>query len=481
MTAGGAGGSGSVARAGHPRSIRAAAAWCLVGFAIMAAQCGTEPPTIIDGDLAFVNVNVVPMDSERVLEGQTVVIDDGRITSIGSSDGFELAEGIDVVEAEGHYLMPGLAEMHGHLPSPRMSDEDIKNLLFLYVANGVTTVRGMQGDRWQFGLRNQIDRGSLLGPRLFLGSVAMSGASVTTPERAAQLVREFNVDGYDLIKTHEGMSLEAFDALAATAAEVGIPFGGHVSNFVGLRHALEVGQVSIDHLDNYVEALAREDNRADGDRGLREVGQLLDQVDESRIPELVRATVESGAWVVPTMVLWETAFFNDRGSLEVLPERPEVRYMPPETVDRWRQAVDVRLGETDVETNRRVAELRRTILKALHDGGANIALGTDSPQIFSVPGFAMHREMALYVEIGMTPYEVLEIGTRRPAEYFDATDDVGTVAVGRRADLLLLTANPIDDIANVASRAGVMVNGRWIPGDEIERRLRDIALFYGNE
>jgi imidazolonepropionase-like amidohydrolase len=120
------------------------------------------------------------------------------------------------------------------------------------------------------------------------------------------------------------------------------------------------------------------------------------------------------------------------------------------------------------------------MLKALHDGGAAILLGTDSPQVFSVPGFAMHHEMQLWVEIGMTPYQVLETGTRRVAEYFDATEDFGSVAVGHRADVLLLTANPIEDIANVASRAGVMVNGRWIPETEIQDRLADIAIFYGN-
>ena len=441
---------------------------------------GGEPVTLVDGDLAFVNVNVLPMDAERVLENHTVVIENGRITALGPSAEVLPADGVDVVEADGQYLMPGLTEMHGHLPSPQMSDEDTKNLLFLYVANGVTTVRGMQGNRSQFDLRNRIDRGLIAGPQLFLGSVSMSGARVETPEQAAQLARDYKVDGYDLIKTHEGLSLETFDALARTAAAVGIPFGGHVSDFVGLRHALASGQVSIDHLDNYVEALAPEDDRASDARGLGNVGLLLDQVDESRIPEIVEATVDAGAWVVPTMVLWETAFFSDRGSVEVLPERPEVKYMPPETVDRWRQAVDMRLGASDVETNRRVATLRRTILRALHDGGANIALGTDSPQIFSVPGFAIHHEMALYVDIGMTPYEVLEIGTRKPAEYFDATDDFGTVAVGQRADLILLTANPLDDIANATRRAGVMVNGRWFPEDEIQARLAEIASFYGN-
>ena len=455
----------------------------VVVVTVLTVGCGGEPPTMISGDFAFLNVNVLPMDGsgDRVLERQVVMIENGEVSLIGAVDEFSVAEDVTSIDGEDYFLIPGLTEMHGHLPDPRMSDQDIRNLLFLYVANGVTTVRGMQGDPSQFALRNAIERGRLLGPKLYLASVSMNGNSVTTPEEASQRAREYKVDGYDLIKTHEGMSLDAFNALAETASEVDIPFGGHVSDYVGLRHALASGQMSIDHLDNYVEALAPSDDRADEDRGLRGVGALLESVDESRIPELVRATVESGAWVVPTMVLWETAFFNERGSVDVLSDRPEVRYMPPEMVDRWREAVDTRLDSTDIETNRRIAELRRNILAALHEGGANIALGTDSPQIFSVPGFAMYHEMALYTEVGMTPYEVLEIGTRRPAEYFDAADQFGTIAVGRRADLILLEANPADDIGRIRNRVGVMVNGRWIPADEIARRLREIALFYGNE
>ena len=123
----------------------------------------------------------------------------------------------------------------------------------------------------------------------------------------------------------------------------------------------------------------------------------------------------------------------------------------------------------------------RRILKALFNGGANIVLGADSPQIFNVPGFAMHHEVLLYVEIGLTPYEVLEIATRRPAEYFEATDEFGVIAVGRRADCLLLNANPLRNIGNIRDRTGVSLNGRWMPNELIERRLRDIAPVYGNE
>ena len=466
--------------AGTPlRRLRAVAAILAV---VLTVGCG-DPLPVVDGDLAFVGVTVLSMTGPGgpvVLENQTVVVADRRIASINPADEVEVGDDVEVIEAAGQYLMPGLAEMHGHLPSPRMLPADARNLLFLYVANGVTTVRGMRGDRSQFTMRDQIARGTMLGPRLYLGSTSMHGARVTTPEQAEQLVREYKETGYDLLKVHEDLTLEVFDALAAMAHEVGIPFGGHVSDRVGLLRALEAGQASIDHLDNYIRALVPGEREPTEAPGLRDIGALLEVVDEGRIPQLVEATRTARAWVVPTMVLWETVVYGDRSAAELRAAHPEVAYMPPETVRDWERAVDARLAVADSETNRRVRALRRTILIALHAGGAPILLGTDSPQVFSVPGFAMHHEMRLWVEIGMTPYQVLETATRRVAEHFDATDDFGSVAVGHRADLLLLTANPIEDIANVASRAGVMVSGRWIPERQIQDRLASIAIFYGN-
>lgn len=464
------------------RRFRRRVAAAALGLCVLAAACG-DPLPVVDGDVAFVGVNVLPMRGPSgpvVLENQTVVVANRRIASINPTDTVEVADDVEVIEAEGSYLMPGLAEMHGHLPGRPLLPLDRKNLLFLYVANGVTTVRGMQGNRSQFTTRDQIARGETIGPRLFIGSTSMSGASVTTAEQGAQLVREYHQSGYDLVEIHEGLTLDVFDAVAATANEVGIPFGGHVPDEVGLLRALEAGQVSIDHLDNYVEALVPDDAPRGDAPGIDGLGALLDVVDETRIPELVRATRASGAWVVPTMVLWETAFYGQQSSAELRGERPEVRYMPPEMVEQWDRAVDERLAASDLATNRRVSDLRRSILTALHEGGAPLLLGTDSPQIFSVPGFAMHREMALWVELGMSPYDVLETGTRRVAEYFDATDDFGSVTVGHRADLLLLNANPIEDIANVSSRGGVMVNGRWMPEAQIQERLAAIATTYGN-
>ena len=462
--------------------IRVAGAGLLLAALGALAGCG-DPLPEVQGDVAFVGVDVLPMTEPGVpvvVENRTVVVTDRRIVSMHPADDVEVGGGTEVVEADGMYLMPGLAEMHGHLPGPRMVASDARNLLFLYVANGVTTVRGMQGERSQLGLRARIARGQAFGPRLFVGSPSMTGARVTTPEQGEQLVREYNELGYDLVKMHEGLSRDVFDAVAATAREVGLPFGGHVPDAVGLEHALASGQVTIDHLDNYVEALAPAGQEPAEGGGLFGAGGLLDQVDMAGLPQLVDATRAAGARVVPTMVLWETVFFGDGSAAELRSARPEVRYMPPETVEQWERVVDERAAAGDPETNRRVADLRRRILQALHEGGVPILLGTDSPQIFSVPGFSVHHEMALWVEIGMTPYEVLEAATRRVAEYLDAADDFGTIEIGRRADLLLLTANPIDDVANVARRAGVMVNGRWWSEAQIQERLAGIAQFYGN-
>jgi len=453
-----------------------------VAVVVLTVACGETLPEV-DGDVAFVGVTVLPMDgatTPTLLENRTVVVTDRRIDSISPTDTVEVAEGVLVVDAEGFYLMPGLAEMHGHLPGPRWMQADARNLLFLYVANGVTTVRGMQGERSQLRLRGQISRGEVIGPRLFVGSRSLTGSGVTTPDEGEQLIRQYKEIGYDLAKIHEGLSRDVFDRVAMTATEVGLPFGGHVPDDVGLFHALEMGQVSIDHLDNFVEALVPDELQPDTPPGVGNLGRLLDVIDEERLPSVVEATHAAGAWVVPTMVLWETVFFGDQSAAELGPLRPELRYMPPEMVEQWERAVDDRVTGADLDTNRRIAALRRRILSALHRAGVPILLGTDSPQTFSVPGFAMHHEMALWVEVGLTPYEVLNTGTRRVAEYFEATDDFGSVAVGHRADLLLLTANPLEDIGHVAERAGVMVNGRWLPEANIQARLAGMAQFYGH-
>lgn len=438
--------------------------------------CATEP-TVPEADLAIVAATVLPMDSERTLSDHTVVVKDGRIAAVLPAAEVTLEPGTPVVAGEGRFLIPGLAEMHGHLPGANSPPALTEDVLMLYVANGVTTVRGMQGHASQLVLRDRIDAGELIGPRLIVGSPSMSGR-VETPEEAVRLVREYHEAGFDLLKVHEGLSPETFAALAAEARSLGIPFAGHVADEVGLFAALEGGHDTVDHLDNFVEALIPEEARQ-GMEALRGIAGLSERVDLERLPTVIEAFVTSGAGAVPTIVLWESGILPTRPSSELRAERPEIRYMPEETVARWTEAVDSGLERYGVENTERIAALRREILGALNAAGANILLGTDSPQIFSVPGFSIHDEAVSYVEAGMTPYEVLESGTRSVAEHVARggrlAADFGVIAPGNRADLVLLDANPLENIGATRDIAGVVAGGRYLSAADIADALEAIA------
>ena len=413
-------------------------------------------------EVAFVNVNVVPMDSERVLKGQTVLVRGDRIVQVGPAAKVKVPDNALRVDGTGKYLMPGLAEMHGHIPPPQDPREYIESILFLYVANGVTTVRGMQGAPNQLELRDRANRGEIVSPTLYLAGPGFSGNSIDSPAQAAERVREQKQAGWDLLKVLPGLTRDEYDAMAKTAREAGIRFAGHVPAEVGLLHALEMGQETIDHVDGYIEYLKAENG----------------PVDEAKLADVVRRTKQAGTWIVPTMALWEILI--GLADLETLLSYPELKYMPPQQVESWKNAHRSRLG--DPQFNRKSAEHvaanRKRILRALHGAGVRILLGSDAPQQFSVPGFSIHREMSLMLECGLTPYEIIRSWTKIVGDYFKGKDEFGTIAEGKRADLILIHGDPLKDISNIAKRSGVMVRGRWLPEEEIQQRLEKIAASY---
>ncbi|HEV2131846.1 MAG TPA: amidohydrolase family protein [Longimicrobiaceae bacterium] len=424
--------------------------------------------------VAFVDVNVIPMDRERVLERQTVVVRDGRIAEIGPAASVRVPVGAQRIEGNGQYLMPGIAEMHAHIPSPQAGEQAIENTLFLYLAGGVTTIRGMLGHPHHLELRERAARNAILSPRIYTSGPSFNGNSAPSPEVAERMVREQKEAGYDLLKVHPGVSRPAFDAMVRTAHQVEIPFAGHVPADAGLQRALEARYSSIDHLDGYVEALAAGRAPAGAETGFFG-SNLMAHLDESRIPELARATREAGVWNVPTQTLIEHLMSPE--DPEAMIRRPEMRYMPPQTLAQWAQAKRNIRQQTGItpEDAQRFIEVRRRLIKALHDAGAGLLLGSDAPQFFNVPGFSMQHELPMMVDAGLSPYQTLEMGTRNPAVFFGAQNEFGTVEVGRSADLVLLEANPLQDIRNFERRAGVMVRGRWLPQSEIQQRLDAIA------
>jgi imidazolonepropionase-like amidohydrolase len=397
------------------------------------------------GTFAFTNVNVVPMTSETVLANQTVVVQNGKILSVGPAASAIIPAGATRIEARGKYLMPGLAEMHGHVPGQNV--QFAERVAFLYVAGGVTSVRGMQGHPNQFALRTRINNGEIIGPRLWLSSPPLHGGNIANAAAADTAVRNFKNAGYDLLKVHENLSREAYDGIVKTAREVNIPFGGHVSNHVGVLAAIDAKQTTIDHLDNYVD----------------EIQSDLD------IASLADRTKKAGVANVPTMPLWEVILgLHDPATMM---DRPELKYMPAAMVEQWRTQVANIRGQANLEEAARVVAQRNKMLKALSDAGALLLLGSDAPQLFSVPGFSVQREMESWVAAGISPYKVLQAGTTAVAAHMNDTANSGTVSAGKRADLLLLDANPLSDIKNVAKKSGVMVNGRWLPWGEIQKQL----------
>jgi hypothetical protein len=431
---------------------------------------------------AFVGVTVLPMDEERALENQTVVVRGDRIVTVGPAASVSVPTGAREIDGRGRYLMPGLAEMHAHIPGPQASDELMERLMFLYVANGVTTIRGMLGAPNQLVLRERTASGELLGPTVIVGAPSLNGNSASDPQTAQRIVRESVEAGYDFLKLHPGLSREVYDAIVEQAVETGITWAGHISADVGLEHTLATGQSTIDHLDGYLEAVLGLEQMALLASGGVPFAEGLGRISPEEVRRWAEATREAGVWNVPTAYLWESFYSTEPA--ETFLALPEMRYATPQWRAGWTQQKanfeqqQAAGGLTDADRDA-ILGFRRDVLKALADASAPLLMGTDSPQMFNVPGFALHRELGVMAEAGLSPYQILASGTTNVGRY--AREDLGQmelfgeVAPGHRADLLLLTANPLTDVSHVAQRAGVMVRGVWVPEAEIQQRLAEIA------
>ena len=418
---------------------------------------------------AFVNVNVVPMTSETVVAAQTVLVDGRKIVTIGDVDTVPIAKGTFVIDGTDRYLMPGLSEMHAHIPP--VTSTSLERVLGLNVANGITIVRGMLGQPAHLDLRQQILSGEIFGPRLFTSGPSFNGNSVSSPQHATDMVRAQHGAGYDFLKIHPGLTKAEFDALATTAIRFGIQFSGHVSVAVGVPNALAAGMASIDHLDGYMQAMVDDD----ADLSSRSAGLfgvlLADRIDEAKIAEIAAATAEAGVWNVPTEAMFE--HWTSETPITEMRDWPEMRYMPLGTIGRWADRKQQVLNDPayDPEIVARAIGIRRKLILALHEAGSGLLLGSDAPQVFNVPGFAIHRELEYLVASGLTPYAALRTGTANPAEFFGQERVFGTVETGKEADLVLLDANPLDDISNAGRIHGVMLRGRWLNRADLDQIL----------
>ncbi|MBV6427814.1 MAG: Adenine deaminase [Haliscomenobacter sp.] len=430
-------------------------------------------------EVAFVNVSVIPMTGKRVLRNQTVLVRGPVVYKIGPAKKIKPIDGALVIDGTGKYLMPGISEMHAHIPVPAgENDELVRETLLLYLSNGITIIRGMLGDPYHLALQDKISTGKVLGPRIYTSSPSLNGNTVKTPEEAQQKVAQYKKEGYDFLKIHPGITLPVMEALVQTAREAGIPFAGHVPVEVGVRKAIEMGYASIDHLDGFVEGLVPESAHPDFAQSGLFGYNFTNLADSRRIPELVKAVKKAGVWIVPTQSL--LAQWTSPMSGVEMTNLPEMRYMASATLVQWRTAKQQQLQNPrfNADTSKTYIALRQRILREMEKQKVGLLLGSDAPQVGNVPGLSIQREMQALSEAGLSNYTILKSGTANPARFFGVEGVYGTIVRGATADLLLLEGNPLEDIRQMERIAGVMSQGRWISKGWLAQRLAIIEAKY---
>jgi imidazolonepropionase-like amidohydrolase len=464
----------------------------LLALALPAGALAAQPSrtALAPGTLAIVDVTVVPMTRDTALAHHTVVVRDGRIVAVGPAARVAVPRGARRIDGRGRWLVPGLADMHVHLHADdEIPDSVAPRELGVMLANGVTTARLMIGTPEHLSLRRAILAGDELGPQLHVASPQLTGRPeknarvVTTPDEARAAVREVSDAGYDFVKLTTFITRPVYDAIVDEAARRRIRVVGHVDPQVGLARALEAGQ-QIEHLDNYFEAVLADTARERGALSNYGVFRLaswpmLDQMDDARIARVAGATARAGVWSGPTLTVFNTAFAIGQTEDEAR-ARPDWALSPPAWRGLYLRANarywsdSARTVRTDAR-RRRFVEVRNRLVKAIVDSGGRILAGSDTPEWFMTYGYTLHRELAALVDAGLTPYQALVAATRGPAEFLGAEGEWGTIAPGRRADLVLLAGDPRADIHNTSRIAGVAIGGRWLDDAERTRMVRDAA------
>lgn len=421
---------------------------------------------------AFVDVTLIPMDSARVQEHQTVVVANGLVTSAGPVGVVRVPAGATAIDGRGKYLMPGLGDAHAHLSTQGGDTALAQRALTLYLLKGVTMVRSMYTESHHATVAARIARGELRGPRVVLVSPALHGGNARTPDAARDSVRTYAAAGYQQIKVLPGLSRVVFEAIAEEARRLSVPLVGHIPAAVGLDGALAGGFASIEHLDGFVEAMQR-GGQSTGPSGFFGF-DMLDGIDDTRASGVIARTRTAGVTVVPTLVSMEV--YANADSAASMARRESMPYVPAALRERWAREKDGFNRGNGVTANKatRFREVRRRLVRDLHAAGVPIALGSDGFSLFNVPGFSTMDELEVLVAAGLAPFSALEAATVGVARLLQLPGVTGKIAVGASADLLLLDGNPLESISNVRRQAGVMSRGTWLSREVIAAHLQQM-------
>ena len=462
--------------------------------------------------LAFVDVNVLPMDTERVMPRHTVVVQGDRIISMGPSDEADVPDGVQRVESQGLYLIPGLIDAHARLISDRfIGDDHLAEELALMVGNGITTARLAAGRPSLLALRERVIPDDLLSPVLYVSTPEIAsideddplfvGFVAPTPFEVAAGIRRFREAGYNFVSVAAANTADVYQGIVLTARGSSTPMVGRVPAGIGLSQALQAGQ-HIEYLDGFLEAAAGDgaDAALSGSSlwSTRDWA-LVDRVRAAGVEDAARLIADAQTWNVPLLHSVEASFgavTSAAGAGDYV--SADVSSAIAERVGDWSA------GLPDAETRAALLTWRRRAVGQLYLAGARVVAGSGDPVWVEPYGAGLHRELENLVAAGMPPFAALAAATRRGADFFSrggggrtefatvdeegirfvarSTSDVdfGRIDIGMRADLVLLGSNPLDDIRNVADIEGVVLRGRWLPADELESlRARAAEVLQG--
>lgn len=424
-------------------------------------------------DLALTHVDVVDVVAGERLADRTVIVAGGRIAWVGPASEARIPGGTPVREAKGRFLIPGLWDMHVHVN--RNVDETLSLPLFL--ANGVTGVRemgsGCLGDEpgrpCLDGLRawaRRVDAGELAGPRLVALSSPLLRSDRDLGGDVEGSVKRFAEEGADFVKVLQGLSTGTYFELMDAASEVGLPVAGHVPLGVGMLEAARAGQRSIEHARDVLfdgfpgsaDWRAVTDTQAPPVAVLR---RMVDEHDPALLDEIAAAMVEHDTWYCPTHL---TRRFDAHVGDEAFRHDPREAYVHPGRWDSWNHDADSTLAQDDSPgaqaTYEAVFELGLEATRRLADAGVGILAGTDANDSYVFPGWSLHDELELLQEAGLSPAAVLRSATSDAARFLGRETDFGTIEPGRMADLVLLRADPLADVANARATEAVVLGGR---------------------
>jgi hypothetical protein len=415
--------------------------------------------------MAFVDVQVVPMDRERVLAHQTVLVRGNTIVALGAADRVKVPP--EAARVAGHgtaYLLPGLADMHTHV----MRTED----LLPYTANGVTTILHMGGAPADLvdHVQESIDAGETVGPQVFFafmidGSPALSRFYVRTPEQARAAVRLAKANGYVFIKVYNNVTVEEFAAIVEEGRRQGLPVIGHGVRSVGLPAGLFQGQVMVAHAEEFYYTA---------------FGHHIPN-DPAMVSQVVEETFRSGAYVTPNLSTFST-IARQWGRPEVIRDFMQdarIRFMSPDERVDWSDS-DYVHREGDIAP---ILSFLESFTKALADRGVPLLTGTDSPVIPGMlPGYSIHEDLQRLTAAGLTPFQALSAATRVPGEFIarfvPRALPFGEIKPGMRADLLLVSANPLHSLESLRQPLGVMSAGRWRTRQQLDALLAEQKTRY---